>query len=303
MQAVEKKKPKQLRRFKVGIVDASSTEWRTIDRILTVTNYRTRGYETVALNRNQLNAKKDIDIILMFCDNPNVINAWNDCCYRDECNPQRPMIFMSRGSHPSAHKYKITSPINPSKLIKLLDQYTITEMNFLPEFEIGANGADMQDIAFSGIKMLRSHGNEHSREDSDRVNALVVDDSLAVRRQMQIEFELLDDHLDLADSAESALRLTESKKYDVVFLDIVMPGVDGYTACKQIKRSKLNRNTPVVMLTSRSSSFDKIKGTLAGCDAYLVKPINHIEFTQAYEKLVVKNSRGKSHGSKQSVGG
>ena len=77
-----------------------------------------------------------------------------------------------------------------------------------------------------------------------------------------------------------------------------MPGMDGYSACKKIKKSKLNTSTPVVLLTSRSSSFDKIKGALAGCDAYLVKPINHNEFESVYEKFTEnKLTTGEAHAS------
>jgi len=69
-----------------------------------------------------------------------------------------------------------------------------------------------------------------------------------------------------------------------------MPGMDGYAACKSIKRTSLNKNTPVVMLTSKSSSFDKFKGMLAGCDTYLTKPINHNEFKQVTEKHLNKSN-------------
>jgi two-component system cell cycle response regulator len=113
---------------------------------------------------------------------------------------------------------------------------------------------------------------------------MVVDDSLAVRRQMQIEFEMLNARVDLFDNAEAAMLAIRRERYGIIFLDVVMPGMDGYTACKNIKRSTMNQHTPVVMFTSRSSSFDKIKGTLAGCSAYLVKPINHNDFEAIYRK-------------------
>jgi len=129
---------------------------------------------------------------------------------------------------------------------------------------------------------------DQSGNKANRTRALVVDDSLAVRKQMEIEFSLLDNDLDVAANAEEALSIASKTKYDVIFMDVVMPGIDGYAACKKLKRETINKKTPIIMLTSRSSSFDKIKGALAGCDAYLVKPINHNEFNQIYSQYVVE---------------
>jgi twitching motility two-component system response regulator PilG len=107
-----------------------------------------------------------------------------------------------------------------------------------------------------------------------------------VRRQLKMEFDALNAKLNLVEDGESAVQAAENEQFDVIFLDVVMPGIDGYAACKSIKRSKLNKNTPVVLLTSRSSKFDKLKGMLAGCDTYLTKPINHNEFKAVTEKHI-----------------
>jgi Response regulators consisting of a CheY-like receiver domain and a winged-helix DNA-binding domain len=159
-------------------------------------------------------------------------------------------------------------------------------LHYFPEFEIGSESSEIEDGTISGIKILKSSCESSSESRGLGSRALVVDDSMAVRRQMEIEFSMLNRDLDVAASAEEALEVLQERKYDVIFLDVVMPGIDGYSACKKIKRNALNKNTPVIMLTSRSSSFDKIKGALAGCDAYLVKPINHNEFESVYNKYV-----------------
>ena len=99
----------------------------------------------------------------------------------------------------------------------------------------------------------------------------------------------MDAHLDSVADGDAAVKATEQEKYDVIFLDVVMPGLDGYSVCKNIRRSALNKTTPVIMLTSRSSKFDKLKGILAGCDTYLTKPINHNEFKEITQKHLVKS--------------
>ena len=89
---------------------------------------------------------------------------------------------------------------------------------------------------------------------------------------------------DLSSTAEEGIDRLKAMLYDVIFLDVVMPGMDGYTACKRIRQIPNYKNVPIVLLTSKSSSFDKLKGALAGCDTYLVKPINHNNFEDVLKK-------------------
>lgn len=299
----------QLRRFKVGVIGASGAEIKMLARVLTITRYRTRCYELIPIASDNYAGKKDVDIAIICDRNPDVVTHWEALPYANIPKAQRPSIKLLGAQSNHSDPYSLGTPLNPSRLIKLLDQYTIKEFNFLPEFEIGHEQSEIEDMAFSGLKLLRANKtqlnskNGHHKSASNGLNALVVDDSLAVRRQMQIEFELLNDDLDLAENAESALAAINKKKYDIIFLDVVMPGQDGYSVCKQIKRNQLNRSTPVIMLTSRSSKIDKIKGTLSGCDAYLVKPINHNEFTQTYNQFASKQKQGDSNGRQQSISG
>jgi two-component system, cell cycle response regulator len=81
--------------------------------------------------------------------------------------------------------------------------------------------------------------------------------------------------VDFAESGEQAIGLTGAREYACIFLDVVLPGIDGYQVCKLIKSNKQAiKKTAVVMLTSRSSPFDKLRGSLAGCDEYLTKPLD-----------------------------
>ena len=80
-------------------------------------------------------------------------------------------------------------------------------------------------------------------------------------------------NIDLAESGEKALELIKDNRYDMIFLDVILPGVDGYDICKTIKNDENFKSTPVIMLTGNSSAEDQVKGTLAGCDSYLIKPV------------------------------
>jgi CheY-like chemotaxis protein len=103
---------------------------------------------------------------------------------------------------------------------------------------------------------------------------LVVDDNTTVREFMKSKLAPFNFNVDYAESGEQAVGLTGQRRYTCVFLDVVMPGIDGYQVCKLIKSKKSLGKTAVVMLTSKSSPFDKIRGAMAGCDAYLTKPVD-----------------------------
>lgn len=117
-------------------------------------------------------------------------------------------------------------------------------------------------------------------------NVMVVDDSPAVREFMRNRLEPFAFNVDFATSGEEAVGLTVSKHYTCIFLDVIMPGIDGYQVCKIIKARKSVRATAVVMLTSKSSPFDRIRGAMAGCDAYLTKPVDEEKLLEVIAKFL-----------------
>ncbi len=105
-------------------------------------------------------------------------------------------------------------------------------------------------------------------------SVLVVDDSQAIRGYLSEVLKRSGYVVTTADCGESAIEAAKSKRFDCVLMDVLMPGIDGYKACRKIRRIKNNAvSMPVIMLTSKASPFDKIRGRMAGCDAYLTKPV------------------------------
>ena len=103
--------------------------------------------------------------------------------------------------------------------------------------------------------------------------ALVVDDSPTVRRQLSLALSQMGIDCDAVASGEEALESLSRRRYELIFVDIVMPEMDGYRLTREIKRDRALRPIPVIILTSRSSPFDLARGALAGCSSYLVKPV------------------------------
>lgn len=107
-----------------------------------------------------------------------------------------------------------------------------------------------------------------------RPRALVVDDSPTVRRQLTLALHQMGVDCDALASGEEALAALARRSYEVALVDVVMPELDGFALTRQIKRDRTLRAVPVVILTSRSSTFDLARGALAGCNSYLVKPVS-----------------------------
>jgi DNA-binding response OmpR family regulator len=123
-----------------------------------------------------------------------------------------------------------------------------------------------------------------------RFMVLVVDDSSTMRRLMDITLSQLDMQVEFADCAQDALMLLKSRRYDLVFLDVVLPDMDGYHVCKIIKGDKLTKLTPVIMLTSRDTTFDKVRGKMSGANTYLTKPLDRSVLLQEIGKYLGTNS-------------
>ncbi len=113
-------------------------------------------------------------------------------------------------------------------------------------------------------------------EPSAMDHILVVDDSDVALRFMTKRLNRFGYEIHLARSGEEALRRMDGQQFEFVFLDVMMDGMDGYQTCKLIKKRSYPMGRPpptVVMVTSLNGAMDKMRGTLAGCDAYLTKPL------------------------------
>ena len=130
---------------------------------------------------------------------------------------------------------------------------------------------------------------------------LVVDDSDVALKFMQSRITRYGFRAHLARSGEEALTLVSGASYKFVFLDVMMEGLDGYQTCRAIKQRKYPSGRPpvVVMLTSRGGSIDKIRGGLAGCDAFLTKPLNEVELLKIlakHDEQVERSFRDTNYG-------
>jgi twitching motility two-component system response regulator PilG len=103
---------------------------------------------------------------------------------------------------------------------------------------------------------------------------MVIDDSNTIRRSAEIFLVQAGCEVILAEDGFDALAKIADHHPEVVFVDIMMPRLDGYQTCALIKKNPRYRDTPVVMLSSKDGLFDRARGRLVGSDEYLTKPFS-----------------------------
>lgn len=144
-------------------------------------------------------------------------------------------------------------------------------------------------VQWCDIAMTFNHAINHSRAAQARVQSnlhqshantavkqiLIVDDSQSIRTQLESIMNKQGFKAMAAASVQEAVAAFQKTAFDCVLMDVVMPETDGYEGCKQIKKlaAEKNQDVAVIMLTSKSSAFDKLRGKFAGCDSYVTKPV------------------------------
>ncbi len=114
---------------------------------------------------------------------------------------------------------------------------------------------------------------------------LVVEDNPDIVANIYAFFEPKGFELDNAHNGYSGLTLASNNRYDVILLDVMLPGMDGTKLCKKL-REELHDKTPVLMLTARDTILDKVAGFDSGADDYLVKPFSLVELESRIKALI-----------------
>lgn len=116
-----------------------------------------------------------------------------------------------------------------------------------------------------------------TKSDTTQQTILVVDDTPT---NIQVLFDLLDTsgyRVAIAKSGDIALKRLEKSIPDLILLDVMMPGIDGFETCKRIKALEHTHNVPIIFMTALSDTLDKVKGLKLGAVDYITKPIQHEE--------------------------
>ncbi|GAB3047271.1 twitching motility response regulator PilG [Acinetobacter apis] len=121
---------------------------------------------------------------------------------------------------------------------------------------------------------------------SVKCKVMVIDDSKTIRRTAESLLQREGYEVFTAIDGFEALSKIPDLKPDIIFIDIMMPRLDGYQTCALLKNNADYQNIPIIMLSSKDGLFDRAKGQMVGADEYLTKPFGKSELLQAISKHV-----------------
>ena len=120
---------------------------------------------------------------------------------------------------------------------------------------------------------------------------LVVEDELAIRELLRLHLELAGFVLDEAADGRRALDTARERRFDLILLDVMLPGLDGVSVCQAIRRDGPNTETPILMVTARESESDTVVGLESGADDYVTKPFGVRELMARVNALLRRRDR------------
>ena len=127
-------------------------------------------------------------------------------------------------------------------------------------------------------------------DDLKGLKVIVIDDSNTIRRTAETLLTKAGCEVITATDGFDSLSKIADKSPDVIFVDIMMPRLDGYQTCALIKNNSNYKDTPVIMLSSKDGLFDKAKGRIVGADDYLTKPFSPRELVARIKALIRRRS-------------
>jgi len=133
-------------------------------------------------------------------------------------------------------------------------------------------------------------------KETDQV-ILVVDDEERIRRLLRMYLEKEHYRIEEAEDGETALRMALEKDYDLILLDLMLPGIDGVEVCTRLRAKKA---TPVLMLTARGEEANRVQGFEAGADDYVIKPFSPREVIYRV-KAILRRSSATAYLSKDAM--
>ena len=121
------------------------------------------------------------------------------------------------------------------------------------------------------------------------LKVMVIDDSKTIRRTAETLLKKEGcDVLTAVDGFEALAKISDQKP-NIIFVDIMMPRLDGYQTCALIKNNQVFKSTPVIMLSSKDGLFDKARGRIVGAEQYLTKPFTRDELLGAIHRYATAN--------------
>lgn len=261
-----------------------------VERIKGIFKVGHQGNRTYCVETSDIGNK--IDVLLINHDNPLSLHK-KDLLLRTTC-PHALVVMVSQGPIANTPSYHIRGMLTASRLLSILDKLPLQNTQKLeqkPDISVFLPqpvAPKQENIAVKPILETPSivSAPETVSVETSGYRALVVDDSLAIQLSIKLKLQGIAQitTIDFADNGESALEKSMTTQYDLIFLDVMMPGIDGYETCTRLRKRPEYKKTPIIMVSGKTSPLDEVKGVMAGCTTYLSKPVDD----QAFHKLSLR---------------
>lgn len=235
-----------------------------------------------------------IDVLLINHDNPVSLHK-KDRLMSTAC-PHALIVTVSQGPLANPPEHHIRGMLTASRLLSVLDKLPLQKTP-KPAHKPDVIAPLTQPVAPKQESPLSvpvldkpdtaiTHTVTTPNTDKSGYRALVVDDSAAIQMSLKLKLASIEQitTIDFADDGESALDKSAATQYDLIFLDVMMPGIDGYETCTRLRKRPEYKKTPIIMVSGKTSPLDEVKGVMAGCTTYLTKPVED----QAFHKLSLR---------------
>lgn len=225
------------------------------------------------------------ELAIVNASDPRTLHKWSVWC-----STRRHLIsiYLYHSIMPDRAQLAVKRPLQIDDLTATLHAAELRLCQYVPNLAIG-------DVENTSSKDLRTVAAQCWKKRVVPYTALVVDDSAAVRKAMEMQLLVYGLSAFFVDNGEQAVQLARTQRFDVVFLDVMLPGIDGYEVCKQIRQHSQNRHVPVCMLTGKNTMFNRMRGKLAGCDIYLAKPVQSRELKEVIDSLLKQAEQQQRH--------
>ncbi|MDD2723169.1 MAG: response regulator [Methylovulum sp.] len=232
--------------------------------------------------------EKSNGIVIVNYDNPLALREKDAIL---EAYPQSQVMAVSRGPLKEAPAHHLRGMLIAARVFSVLDKVPVEPScgdTLAPQPIIA--GTPLQVVAIKPLASTPTAPIEKpvapvisTSPNNAGFRALVVDDSLAIQKSLELNLATLPQiqGIDFANNGEIAIEKAEAQQYDLIFLDIMMPGIDGYETCGLLRKKPEYKKTPIIMVSGKNSPLDEVKGVVAGCTTYLTKPIQ----PEAFQKL------------------
>lgn len=194
------------------------------------------------------------------------------------------IILVGKGRNPQSDYVQLGYPLVSSRVLRTLDALTLEN----EELNIDSGNAENRFSKYTNDTITAdSDDADNHVPNREQFNVLVVDDNDVMQQALNDELQQMPVtvNTDFAGTGEEALEQVAKQQYDFIFLDVVMPGIDGFETCTEMRKRPELKKTPIIMLTSKTSPMDEVKGIMSGCSTYLTKPIEHSEFQKVIARV------------------